>query len=159
MIKKLDSIWNWPIGMLFNPACTGKTLILLKLQVMQSLWNLFLTKNNRFFSFNFLWIFLILYLYSEFRFGCFGKFYTGFSAVKIFVILLFKRVKFTIIDVNDVKFFIETWLFLLYSILICSERKIKKKFRRNEIDVKIFVKSISELIIGVKNKRKLGNQK
>ena len=95
-------------------------------------------------------IFVSLWACSEFRFGFYVNFYTVYRVLKIFFILLFKRVKFIIIDKNHVKFFIEDWLFLLFSILICIECKIKKKYRRHKIDVKFPAESKSEVRKGVR---------
>ena len=53
------------------------------------------------------------YAYSEFRFGFYEKFYTGYSVLKIFFILLFKRVKLWK-SVKNVTFFIENRLFLRF---------------------------------------------
>ena len=86
--------------------------------------SIYTSKSLFFCLFSISWLHLNFYPYSEFRFGFYGKFYMIYRVLKIFFILLFRRIKIGKMAENDVKFCFKNRFFLRFLILICIERKI-----------------------------------
>ena len=102
------------------------SILIVRIYIDKSIY----TSKSSFFSlFSIPWFPLILYPYSEFRFGFYGKFYTGYCVLKFFFIFLFQQIKIEKIAENDVKFCIKNRLFLrLFNFHLYQMQNFLKKF-------------------------------